>query len=67
MVVVSLAHVLAGDMRVDLRRANVAVSEQSLHGARVGSALQEMRSEAMTKGVRGGVSATNRRGITLKY
>src|SRR5260221_8978955 len=47
-----LAQVALGQMRVNLRRRNVAMTEHLLHGAQVGAAFEQMRREAMAQGVR---------------
>ena len=39
-------------MRIDLRRRNVGVAEQLLHGAQVGAVLQQMAGEGMAQHVR---------------
>ena len=40
------------DVHVDLRRADVFVSEHRLDGPQIGTALQELRGEAVAEGVR---------------
>ncbi len=42
---------IAINMRVDLRRADIAVSQQFLHDTEIGSAADEMAGEAMPQGV----------------
>src|SRR5881398_3649582 len=46
------AQVLAVDVRVDLRGGDVGVTEHLLHCAKVGSALEQMRCERVSKRVR---------------
>ena len=44
--------ILAIDVRVDLRRRNVDVSEHLLDGAQIGAALEQVRREGVTQRVR---------------
>src|SRR5205807_4510184 len=50
--IVSLPHMHVGDVGVNLRRRNVAVPEQGLHGTRVGAVLQQVRRKAVPQRVR---------------
>ena len=43
-----------GEVGVDLRRLEVGVAEQLLHDSQVGAALEQMRRERVTQGVRAG-------------
>src|SRR4029453_17953943 len=61
-----------GHVGVDLRRAEIAVAEQLLDGAQVGAAVQEMRGEAVAKGVRvcrcaGAEAAEDRLDVPLEW
>lgn len=38
---------LARNVRVDRRRRNVGMTEQQLHGAQIGTVVQQMRRERM--------------------
>jgi hypothetical protein len=42
---VDLPQVFAIDMRVDLRRRDICVTQHLLHGTQVGAALEEVRRE----------------------
>src|SRR4029450_12083165 len=48
---VELLEAVAVDVRVDLRRGDVGVAEQRLHGAQVRAVLQKVRGERMTHDV----------------
>ena len=52
MLPVQLLHALARDVRVDLRGREVAVPEQHLHHAQVGSVVEQVGRESMPQGVR---------------
>src|ERR1051325_7695832 len=52
MPVVSRSQVQVGDVRVDLRRRDVTVSEQPLHRTRISAVLQQVRRKAVSQGVR---------------
>src|SRR5678816_3551947 len=47
-----LPEILAVDVGVDLRRGDVGVAEHLLYGAQVRPALEEMRREGVTEGMR---------------
>src|SRR5271166_5226235 len=46
------AQVALGEMRVNLRGGDVAVTEHLLHRAQIGAAFEQMRCETMPQGVR---------------
>jgi hypothetical protein len=48
---VHAAQPLARDVRVDLRRREVGVTEHHLHGAKIRAAFQKMGRKAVTKDV----------------
>ena len=50
--IVGLAHVLIGNVSVDLRSRNIAVPQQRLDRTRVGSVLEQVSGKAVPKGVR---------------
>src|ERR1041385_2414820 len=52
MTVISRSQMQVGDVRVDLRRRNIAVSKQRLDRTRVSSVLQQVRRKAMAQRVR---------------
>jgi hypothetical protein len=49
---VQLFQALARDVRVDLRRRDVGMSEKQLHHPQVGAVIDEMRRERVAQGVR---------------
>ncbi len=49
---VGLLELLAGDVRVELRGAEARVAEHLLHGAEVGSTVEEVRCRGVPEGVR---------------
>ena len=51
---VGLAQAAGADVRVDLRRRQALVAEQFLHAAQVGSAVEQVRGEAVPQRVRRG-------------
>jgi hypothetical protein len=50
---VEFLHTLARDVRIDLRRGQVAVSEQHLNDAQVGTVIEQVRCEGMPQSVGG--------------
>ena len=52
MPIVSRAQVHVGNVRVDLRRRDIAMAQQRLHRTRISAMLQEVRGEAMSQRVR---------------
>lgn len=52
MLVVSTTQMTIGDVRVDLRRRDVAVSQQRLHRTRISAVLQQVRCETVPESVR---------------
>jgi hypothetical protein len=53
--IICLAHVQVGDVRVNLSRRNVTMSEQRLHRTRVRAMLHQVSSKTVTQCVRGNV------------
>ena len=49
---VQVAQAVPGDVRIDLCRRQVAVSEEHLYHAQIGAMIEQMRGERMTHGVR---------------
>ena len=52
MPIVSRAQVHVGNVRVDLRRRDIAMAQQRLHRTRISTVLQEVRGKAMSQRVR---------------
>ena len=50
--IVDAAHALLEDVRVDLRRGQIGVTEHHLNGAQIGAALEQMRRERVPQHVR---------------
>src|SRR5215213_7170665 len=65
MAVIGRPQVQVSYMRVDLRRRDIAVSEQGLNRARVRAVLYEVRRKAVTQCVRRDVFNSCRFGVTL--
>jgi len=63
--VIRSSQVEIGDVRVDLRRGNVAVSEQRLNRTRVGAVLQQVSGEAVAQRVWRNVIQTDFRSVSL--
>ena len=59
MLSVQLLQPLARDVRVDLRRRDVGVTEQELHHAQIGAVIDEMRGEGVAQHVRREALARN--------
>jgi hypothetical protein len=51
------------DVRVDLRRPNVSMAENGLHGTQVGAVLDHVRSATVAQHVRTGVSSRGSRSL----
>lgn len=52
MPIVSRAQMHVSNVRVDLRRRDIAMAQQRLHRTRISTMLQEVRGEAMSQRVR---------------
>ena len=65
MIIVSGPQVTIGDVCVDLRGRNVAVSEQRLDGTRVGAVLQQVSGKAVAQRVWRNVIQTDFRSVSL--
>ena len=63
--IIGFAHVQVGDVRIDLRRRNVAVAEQRLHRARIRAALQKVRRKAVAQSVRRNIRHARFGGVFL--
>ena len=50
--IVRLAHVQVGDVRVNLSRRDVTVSQQRLHRTRIRAMLHQVRAKTVPQGVR---------------
>ena len=50
---VQLLQALLSDVRVDLRRREVRMTEQQLYHAQIGAVIEEMRRERVSQRVRG--------------
>ena len=50
--IVRLAHVYIGNVRVNLGRRDVGVSQQRLHRTGIGAMLHQVRAEAVPQGMR---------------
>ena len=59
-IVVGLLHALHGNMRVNLSRRQVGVSQQRLNAPQIGAVIEKMRRKAMAKFV-GADAKLNRR------
>src|SRR5262245_3343741 len=65
--IVGLAHVEVSYVRVDLRRRNIAVSQQRLHRARISAMLQKVRGKAVPQRMRRNVGHSGCRRVLLDY
>ena len=60
---VSRSQMRVSDVRVNLRRRNVGVSEHLLHRTNIGAILNQMRGETMAQSVRRNILQTNFCGV----
>lgn len=67
MTVIRRSQMHVGDVGVDLRRRDIAVTKQRLHGARVRAVLQKMGCEAVPQRVRGNVFNSDLLGVILDH
>ena len=65
MAIIRVTQVAIGDMRVDLRRRDVAVAQQRLHRSGIRAALQQVRSKAVAQRMRRNVFQSCFGSVTL--
>ena len=63
--IIRVTQMAISDVRVDLRRRDIAVAQQRLHRARIGSTLQEVRGKAVTQRMRRNVFQSCFGGVTF--
>ena len=67
MPIVSRAQMHVSNVRIDLRRRDIAMAQQRLHRTRISAVLQEMRREAMSQRVRRNVLDARLFRVTLDH